>query len=92
MNAGWAALSRRRRSLINALIAIAVATTCMCLVAFYQGSLAFGPANRGVTTDATVVRVDHFPRGSKITVEFTTLGGETASAEWTSCSTCSSCW
>jgi hypothetical protein len=86
VEAGWGRLSPRRRGLINVLIGIAVATTCTCLVAAYQGTIAIGLASRGVTTDATVVRADHFPLGSKITVEFTTQAGDTVSAKCTSCS------
>jgi hypothetical protein len=86
VNAVPGQLNPRRRNLVSALIGIAALTTCMCLVACYQGTIAIGLANRGVTTDATVVRADYFPRGSRITVEFTTQSGDTVSAECTSCS------
>lgn len=86
VDAGPGQLNPQRRNSVHVLIGIAVLTTCMCLVAFYQGTIAIGLANRGVTTDATVLRADHFPRGSRITVEFTAQSGDTVSAECTSCS------
>ena len=85
MDAGSGQLNPQRRHLVSALIGIALLTTCMCSVALYRGTIAIGLASRGVTTDATVVRAEHFPNGSKITVEFTNLGGDTVSAECTSC-------
>jgi Protein of unknown function (DUF3592) len=79
-------LHPRQRNLIGALIALTVGATFMCCVGLYNGTTAIGLANRGVTTDATVVQVDRFQRGSKVTVEFTAPGGDTLTAECTSCS------
>ncbi|GAB3337857.1 hypothetical protein GCM10027452_11010 [Micromonospora halotolerans] len=71
MDEGWEQLHPRRRNLIGALIALAVGATFMCCTALYNGTTAIGLANRGLTTDATVVQVDRFQRGTKVTVEFT---------------------
>ncbi|MGY0007648.1 DUF3592 domain-containing protein [Micromonospora sp. I033] len=79
-------LDPRRRNLIGALIALTVGATFMCCVGLYNGTTAIGLAKRGITTDATVVQVDRFPRGSTVTVEFTAPGGDTLTAECTSCS------
>jgi hypothetical protein len=79
-------LHPRQRNLIGALIAMTVGSTFMCCVALYNGTTAIGLANRGITTDATVVQVDRFQRGTKVTVEFTARSGDTLRAECTSCS------
>ncbi|NYF58585.1 DUF3592 domain-containing protein [Micromonospora purpureochromogenes] len=86
MDGRWEEVHPRRRNLIGALIATTVGATFMCCVALYNGTIAIGLANLGITTDATVVQVDRFQRGSKITVEFTAQSGDTVSAECTSCS------
>jgi hypothetical protein len=79
-------LNSLRHRRIGLLIGAVVAAACMCLVAVYNGAIAIGLATHGTTTDATVVRVDRFPRGSRVTVEFITRGGDKVSAECTSCS------
>ncbi|MEW2331162.1 DUF3592 domain-containing protein [Micromonospora chersina] len=86
MDGRWEQLHPRRRNLIGALIAMTVGATFMCCIALYNGTTAIGLANRGITTDATVVQVDRFQRGTKVTVEFTARSGDTVSAECTSCS------
>jgi hypothetical protein len=83
---GWKQLHPRRRNLIGALIALTLGATFMCCTALYNGTTAIGLANRGITTDATVVQVDRFQRGTNVTVEFTAPSGDTLSAECTSCS------
>ncbi|MEU5786330.1 DUF3592 domain-containing protein [Micromonospora purpureochromogenes] len=86
MDGRWEQLQPRRRNLMGALIATTVGAAFMCCVALYNATTAIGLANLGITTDATVVQVDHFQRGSKVTVEFTAQSGGTVSAECTSCS------
>jgi hypothetical protein len=85
VNGRWGDVRTRRKNLIGALLAMAAFSIGMCLVAVYNGSIALGLANRGITTDATVVRIERFPKGDRTTVEFTTREGETVSVECTSC-------
>ncbi|SIR29411.1 DUF3592 domain-containing protein [Micromonospora avicenniae] len=86
MDERWEELHPRRRNFITALIAVIVAATFMCCVALYNGTVAIELATRGITTEATVVQVDRFQRGSNVIVEFTAQGGDTVSVECTSCS------
>ncbi|EWM66104.1 MULTISPECIES: DUF3592 domain-containing protein [Micromonospora] len=86
MDESWEQLHPRQRKLIGALIILTASSAFMCCAAFYNGTTAIGLANRGLTTDATVVDVDRHGRASKVTVEFTPRSGEPLSAECTSCS------
>jgi len=53
------------------LIALAVASFCLCAATVYNGAKAVGLSVTGRTTEATVVKVERFPRGDIVTIRFT---------------------
>jgi len=68
VSGGYSGLDPRWRGL---LIALAVASFCTCAATVYNGAKAIGLSVTGRTTEATVVKVQRFPRGDVVTIRFT---------------------